>query len=80
LTFLRENRDKLEALAEKLLEKEVIFKEDLVAIFGERTWDKEAEELLLEKHDDEPLLTSTASDATDLPNSEEEQSAEKPVE
>ena len=27
-------------LAEKLLEKEVIFKEDLVAIFGARQWDE----------------------------------------
>lgn len=40
LTLLRENQDKLEQLANKLLEKEVIFKEDLVAIFGERPWDK----------------------------------------
>jgi ATP-dependent metalloprotease FtsH len=79
LTFLRENRDKLEALAEKLLEKEVIFKEDLVAIFGERTWDKELEELLLEKQDVEPILTSTTSEPADAVNPEEEQSGEKPV-
>src|SRR5690554_3846583 len=38
--ILTENKDKLDALANKLLEKEVIFKEDLVAIFGERPWDK----------------------------------------
>ncbi len=41
LQLLRDNQDKLGQLAEKLLEKEVIFKEDLVAIFGERPWDKE---------------------------------------
>lgn len=39
--ILRENREKLEALAEMLLEKEVIFKEDLEAIFGKRPWDKD---------------------------------------
>lgn len=37
--LLSENQDKLEQLAAKLLEKEVIFKEDLIAIFGERPWD-----------------------------------------
>ena len=49
LTLLAANRDKLEALANKLLEKEVIFKEDLVAIFGERPWDLKTEEVLLTK-------------------------------
>lgn len=38
--MLKDNKDKLTSLAEKLLEKEVIFKEDLVAIFGERPWDQ----------------------------------------
>ncbi len=41
LQILTDNQDKLTALAEKLLEKEVIFKEDLVEIFGKRQWDKE---------------------------------------
>ncbi|MEX1191011.1 MAG: ATP-dependent zinc metalloprotease FtsH [Brumimicrobium sp.] len=40
IQMLKENKDKLTSLAEKLLEKEVIFKEDLVAIFGERPWDQ----------------------------------------
>ncbi|MCH2214435.1 MAG: ATP-dependent zinc metalloprotease FtsH [Flavobacteriales bacterium] len=39
--LLRENRDKLSKLADQLLEKEVIFKEDLVKIFGERPFAKE---------------------------------------
>jgi len=34
--ILRKNKDKLTALAEQLLDKEVIFKEDLLKIFGER--------------------------------------------
>lgn len=42
-SLLHTNQDKLEALATKLLEKEVIFKEDLVAIFGERPWDADTE-------------------------------------
>lgn len=39
LTILSENQDKLTQLAEKLLVSEVIFKEDLVTIFGERPWE-----------------------------------------
>jgi ATP-dependent metalloprotease FtsH len=37
------NKDKLTMLAEKLLEKEVIFKEDLEEIFGKRPFDKHEE-------------------------------------
>ena len=43
IEILTKNQDKLALLAEKLLEKEVIFKEDLIAIFGERIWDKKEE-------------------------------------
>ena len=39
--ILSENKDKLVKLAEALLEKEVIFKENLVEIFGKRKWDVE---------------------------------------
>ena len=42
--ILSNNRDKLEALAQKLLEKEVIFREDLEEIFGQRAWDPELTE------------------------------------
>jgi ATP-dependent metalloprotease FtsH len=42
--ILNANRDKLNALAELLLEKEVIFKEDMETIFGKRTFNKELEE------------------------------------
>ncbi|WP_299002696.1 ATP-dependent zinc metalloprotease FtsH [uncultured Tenacibaculum sp.] len=41
--ILDENRDKLTELAELLLEKEVIFKDDLVKIFGDRPFGKEEE-------------------------------------
>ena len=43
--ILIENKDKLELLANELLEKEVIFKENLEKIFGKRKWDKEEEKL-----------------------------------
>ena len=39
LAILSENKDKLTLLANKLLEKEVIFKEDLEEIFGKRQWE-----------------------------------------
>lgn len=44
LNILTENRDKLDALANKLLEKEVIFREDLEEVFGQRAWDPELTE------------------------------------
>ncbi|MCB0795093.1 MAG: ATP-dependent zinc metalloprotease FtsH [Flavobacteriales bacterium] len=40
--ILSENRDKLEGLASHLLEKEVIFKEDLEKFFGKRPFEKPA--------------------------------------
>ena len=43
IEILNENKDKLTKLAEKLLEDEVIFKEDLETIFGKRPWSKEDE-------------------------------------
>jgi cell division protease FtsH len=47
LKILSENKDKLTMLAEKLLTSEVIFKEDLVEIFGKRPWEKEEEEKIV---------------------------------
>ena len=44
IRILTENKDKLEALANKLLEKEVIFREDLEEIFGKRAWEPEEKE------------------------------------
>jgi cell division protease FtsH len=39
--LLKANREKLENLANRLLEKEVIFSEDLEEIFGPRPWDED---------------------------------------
>ncbi len=41
LQVLAENQDKLTELAEQLLTKEVIFKEDLERIFGKRQWESD---------------------------------------
>jgi cell division protease FtsH len=40
INLLEENKDKLTLLADKLLEKEVIFKDDLEAVFGKRAWEE----------------------------------------
>ena len=40
MKILEENKDKLTELAEVLLEKEVIFKDNLEKIFGKRPFDK----------------------------------------
>jgi len=45
IKLLEDNRDKLSELAARLLEKEVIFKDDLEKIFGKRPFAKEEEEL-----------------------------------
>lgn len=44
LQILADNKDKLDALAAKLLEKEVIFREDLEEVFGQRAGDPELTE------------------------------------
>lgn len=46
IQILEENKDKLDQLANILIEKEVIFKDDLEAIFGKRTFDKNLEEVV----------------------------------
>jgi cell division protease FtsH len=44
IQILEENKDKLNQLADILIEKEVIFKDDLEAIFGKRTFDSNLQE------------------------------------
>ena len=46
--ILNANKDKLTELAELLLEKEVIFKEDMERIFGSRSFSKDEEPLIHE--------------------------------
>ncbi|PVW16960.1 ATP-dependent zinc metalloprotease FtsH [Marixanthomonas spongiae] len=52
LDLLENNKDKLTELAEELLEKEVIFKESLERIFGERPFKKDKENKIIDKKDD----------------------------
>ena len=61
LHILAENRDKLDALAAKLLEKEVIFREDLEEIFGKRAWDPELTERPVSNA--EPVVTEEVTQA-----------------
>ncbi|GGX20419.1 ATP-dependent zinc metalloprotease FtsH [Aquimarina muelleri] len=48
ISLLEHNKDKLTELAEVLLEKEVIFKDNLEKIFGERPFGKKEEEIVKE--------------------------------
>lgn len=80
LKILEENKDKLALLAEKLLTNEVIFKEDLIDIFGKRPWEKE-EEAVVAVVDSKENNTSelTESENTEAPSdsSNEENSTEE---
>lgn len=49
IRILEQNREKLSTLAALLLEKEVIFKDDLLKIFGERPFEKKEEENVQEE-------------------------------
>jgi ATP-dependent metalloprotease FtsH len=66
--LLMQNRDKLTKLAEKLLEKEVIFKEDLLDIFGKRPFGEE--EKLAELIAEQPGVNGAAEKGTLAPATE----------
>ncbi|MCF8220383.1 MAG: ATP-dependent zinc metalloprotease FtsH [Cryomorphaceae bacterium] len=79
LKILGEHRDKLEALAEKLLVDEVIFKENLEEIFGKRQWEpaeivEESQPAVEAPEDAAPTPEDTNTDAT--PNSSTEDPSE----
>ena len=59
IKILTDNRDKLEALAGKLLDKEVIFREDLEEIFGKRAWEPEIAESKVSSENKEEISNST---------------------
>ena len=56
--ILLENKDKLEKLANLLLEKEVIFREDLEEIFGKRPFNEEDQETFEEQAEEAESLKS----------------------
>ncbi|MGB1507850.1 MAG: ATP-dependent zinc metalloprotease FtsH [Crocinitomicaceae bacterium] len=80
LKLLTDNKEKLSELAEKLLSSEVIFKEDLEAIFGRRKWDKTEENSDAskeEKMDEKTEESELKTEETDS-NSKEEAKSVKP--
>ncbi|MGC1203438.1 MAG: ATP-dependent zinc metalloprotease FtsH [Flavobacteriaceae bacterium] len=54
IALLEENKDKLTQLAEVLLEKEVIFKDNLEKIFGKRPFEKEEQEAPKQEETESP--------------------------
>ncbi len=80
LKILTENKEKLILLAEKLLEKEVIFKDNLVEIFGKREWESEQEieeaKLLENEGNTEDNAETTAETSETVEDSQE---TEKPA-
>jgi cell division protease FtsH len=71
LEILTVNQDKLILLAEKLLESEVIFKEDLEAIFGKRKWGIEETPLLVDEEIFEDEKTEEETSVQEETKSEE---------
>lgn len=70
IQILSENKDKLTKLAQKLLEKEVIFKEDLVEIFGKRPWETSTADEIIE-HEKEVNTVQDSTEKTSVENNEE---------
>jgi ATP-dependent metalloprotease FtsH len=60
LNILSENKEKLQKLADKLLTTEVIFKEDLIEVFGKRPWDEEESQPLMAASAEEKALEEKA--------------------
>ena len=80
LSLLEENKDKLDLLAEKLLAVEVLFKEDLVEIFGERPWNT-VEEIEVERPEGTiEIETISESDSEETTPTEAITTAENPEE
>jgi cell division protease FtsH len=84
LQILTDNKDKLVQLAEKLLEQEVIFKEDLETIFGKRPWEKEEEVPVVENQITEQIehtenTESPASDEVEVVSGVVEDAQESPT-
>lgn len=76
LQLLAENQDKLGQLADRLLSSEVIFKEDLEAIFGKRPWDTIEEvsveiESLYSDSNPENMLGTVEETPSEEPKAEE---------
>ncbi len=76
LTLLSDNKDKHESLAQLLVDREVIFTEDMVDIFGERPWKSERMELEEKAHKDYEEIQKARNEA----RSKEEKVEESEIE
>lgn len=65
--LLREHQDGHAQLAQLLVEKEVIFAEDVEKIFGKRPWTSRTEELLSLNEEQQNEENSTSASADSLP-------------
>ena len=70
--ILTEHKEGHNRLAELLIEKEVIFAEDVEAIFGKRPWASRSEEIMAESENDETKSIESKNEETkELPSSTE---------
>ena len=70
--IVQNNKEKIEKLAQVLLEKEVIFREDLVKIFGERPFDEIKKKLEEEAEEEVKMLKKNGKNSVkSLPESNE---------
>jgi AFG3 family protein len=72
VSLLKEHQKGLSVLAEKLLEKEVIFGEDLEAVFGKRPWVKEPEIIPAKKELPNSINPEPQPEATSTPSTQSE--------
>jgi cell division protease FtsH len=83
LQLLGENQDKLAQLADRLLTSEVIFKEDLEAIFGKRQWDPiEAditEDITPEEIATEEVAALEEGQTSEASSTDQEETSEEPT-
>jgi cell division protease FtsH len=84
--ILAANKDKLALLAKKLLEKEVIYKDDLEAIFGERSFGQKSRvDTLMEENEEAQAKEKKADKKSDTkanvtedsPESEDKKASEE---
>jgi cell division protease FtsH len=68
IKLLSENRDKLDNLAQVLIDKEVIFREDLELIFGKRPYDKDKDmDMLYRNIPSIPITTKSDKENSEAP-------------
>ncbi|MFM2264712.1 MAG: hypothetical protein RLZ77_128 [Bacteroidota bacterium] len=65
IQILEDNKDKLNTLADILIEKEVIFKDDLEALFGKRSFDLEADPIQDDRVQEQTTASSEDTTLTD---------------